>query len=470
MKNYRAIFLLATTLLFSSCGQNAHITMDEPTDGGALSALSVSLNSFSSFTYTYDQQNSLPDLSWQIIDNNTAASYAGILNYQYAVGTLAVGATPGASSAESSERPWQSTGSGAPSVGSGIQGLSPGVYYMNLQAIDPATGDVVSTDSVRFEILARGSSLPAVAVNGPAGGASTAAGASETITGSCSPNGVGVVTVSGASLVASVSGNCTNGAFSVSVTMNGSLPAGSQPQINITNGAATAAVVLNVPQASAPSVAITGPSSSTYNNSLGMGATSPQDELVVTCTSGDTINVSGEISGVSPAVPAVCPVSGVLNFSFNYAENGVSGAAGPRLVQVSATNGAGLTSYDSATYNRTPGAPTITAPAVASTVGLMSTVTGACVEGAVVSLSNSNLSPNPTTGICASNNTYSIPIEFTALTTGSQVLSATQTAAGLTSTATTSNVMVDNTRPSLSMAQASPHVGHNGSSSAQVIL
>jgi hypothetical protein len=246
--------------------------------------------------------------------------------------------------------------------------------------------------------------------------------------------------------------------------MSSSLAPGAQPQIDVSNGTATAAVVLSVPQASAPSVAITGPSSSTYINSLGMGATSPEQELVVSCTSGDTINVSGEISGVSPALPVFCPGGGVLNFSFDYADNTVSGAAGSRLVQVSATNGTGLTSYDSAVYYRAPGAPTITAPAAASNVGLMSTVTGACAAGAVVSISNSNLSPNPTTGTCAGNNTYSIPVQFSALTTGSQTLSATQTAAGLTSAATTSSVVVDNTRPSLSMSQASPYVGHNGSS------
>lgn len=221
-----AISSLGVLLFVASCGQNSHMTFNP---GNALSALSVSMSAFSNFIYTFDQNNSLPDLSWQITDNNTSAPYAGALNYSYAVGTVAVGSVPGASADESSIRPWSSTGSSAPSLGSGVQGLSPGVYYMNLQAINPATGAVLTTESVRFEVLASGSPQATVVLSGPAGGSSTAAGASETVTGTCSPNG-STVSVSGASLAASATGTCSAGVFSIPVVMSSSLAPGAQPQ------------------------------------------------------------------------------------------------------------------------------------------------------------------------------------------------------------------------------------------------
>ncbi|MEZ4815326.1 MAG: Ig-like domain-containing protein [Bdellovibrionota bacterium] len=464
-QNHRFTYsILFLVFLFYSCGQNSHLTL-EP-----VRALDVSLNLdlFSSFVFTYDQENSLPDLSWDLKNNNTGQSYKGLVVYEYAVGKDPVGGNEDSSETGNAYSPVQN---GGQALASGVLGLSPGTYYMNMLVKDE-NGHLLTSQSVPFYVLPSESTLPYLKISGPAPGSNTNPGSNETVQGECSPVGASIV-IDGSGLDSPVSGTClSGGTFSVPVTMSTNLLAGSNALITaeIISGTdvANAGVMLPIPELSAPSVQIAAPSTSSYINAEGMGNASGQSELTVNCTVGSEIMVYGEIGGVSPSIPALCS-TGSLSFSFPYEDNGSSGAVGGRLVQVSATKD-GITSFDSAEYIRGPAAPTILNPLENSTVGLITTITGECTPNSELSISNGGLNPNPTTGVCANDGTYSIPVEFLSATSGTQTLTVLQSILSFTSPTVSRDVVVDNTRPAAILTQSEPNVAHNGNDLVSVIV
>jgi len=100
-------------------------------------------------------------------------------------------------------------------------------------------------------------------------------------------------------------------------------------------------------------------------------------------------------------------------------------------------------------YLSAPAAPTITTPMAGASVGNPTTVSGTCVLGATVTISNANITPNPTTTTCGSDGTFSVPVTWAATADGSSgTLSITQTdAGGNQTTATSVNVDIDFTAP-----------------------
>jgi hypothetical protein len=270
-------------IILSSCGQNTHLTLNK---SNSITSTSISINTFSSFQYTYDQNNSIPDLSWQIIDNNTGAPYNGVLEYEYAIGTDPINILSevhSTSAALNNIKNWLNSGSNLPFLGAGVEGLPPGIYYINLKAFIPISNLLVATDFVRFEVLASGSMHPAVTLLSPSSGAVAQAGSSITLSGTCTPNAT-TITVSGSDLNAPNTGTCNNGIFSIPVSLSNSLIPGSQPTINVSINSglneASANIVLNVPKLSVPLLAILGPNTNTYQNPTGMGPTSPQEEFL----------------------------------------------------------------------------------------------------------------------------------------------------------------------------------------------
>jgi len=96
-----------------------------------------------------------------------------------------------------------------------------------------------------------------------------------------------------------------------------------------------------------------------------------------------------------------------------------------------AGNGPAITAISNVTIdNGNPAAPTITSPSPGSLGGVLNTtptIEGTCEAGATVAIASADITPNPTTGLCAAGGTYSIPI---AMNTNDLTLSITQIDAG----------------------------------------
>ncbi len=178
-----------------------------------------------------------------------------------------------------------------------------------------------------------------------------------------------------------------------------------------------------------------------------------------TCEIGATVRIAhADIDGSPAEVTCVDDGSGNGTYSIDvlWSESAESGSKTVVVTQEDAAGNVSEPTNVTVTLDvDNPAAPDVTGPIEGSEVPNPTIVSGTCEVGATVSISNSNLDPNPTTVVCDENGEYTTPVTWEDDSDGNQTLTITQIdAVGNESAPTTIDVIVNTTIPDAPMITA----------------
>jgi len=317
-----------------------------------------------------------------------------------------------------------------------------------------------NTDATASTGLVIDNSLPVVTINTPTDINNATDETAYTVTGTCE-NAEGNVTVLIAGATPATQNVTCTGADTWTASFDTTAIADGAAAIvvdaNQTDGSGntgnasqqTAAKDTDAPTASTAPDLIAADDSGTLNNDDITFVTAPS--FTIACTDPNTVTLF--VNGVAAGTDTCNAGTVTIASTETLVENS-------NLITTTQTDAGGNQSAPSpsldVTLDTTPSAaPTITAPAGTPTMAAAVTVEGACVDTEIVSISNANLTLNPTNTTCNAG-TYSATVTFQAAANNTtQSLNVIQTdIAGNPSPATSTSVDIDMTPPGIGSTDA----------------
>lgn len=167
-----------------------------------------------------------------------------------------------------------------------------------------------------------------------------------------------------------------------------------------------------------------------------------------TCEAGATVTLTHTDVKNSP-LTTTC-TGGTYEFNFDWVDDVVDGIKQISVTQTDADgNQSPATQVNLLIDTVAPSAPVVGSPSEGAAVSNPTTITGTCEAGATITISNSDIVPNPTTTLCGSGGSYSVDIVWDDnATDGDKTLIITQTdPSGNQSSSTSVEVELDTEEP-----------------------